>query len=160
VLRECIDELKLSIDSLSIADPDLLLVLATLRDRLQARLEAAGIELRWNVSDVPPLPWLDAQAALHILRILQEVLTNIIKHTQASRIAFSTGGDEHGVTVEVRDNGGGHFTHMAGEGGALTGGRGLPNIAHRAQAIGATCAWSAAQDGGVFTLRLPLRGRD
>ncbi|MDR2875100.1 MAG: hypothetical protein LBV44_04140, partial [Methylobacillus sp.] len=35
-------------------------------------------------------------------------------------------------------------------------GRGLTNIVRRAQTIGATCAWEATEEGGMFTLRLPL----
>jgi signal transduction histidine kinase len=160
MLRDCIDELKLSIDSLSIAGPDLLALLATLRFRLEPRLQAAGIALTWNIVDVPPLPWLDAQAALHILRILQEVLANIIKHTKASRIVFATSSDERSVLVEVRDNGGGSFTYKPGgdvsaEGAPLNGGKGLANIVSRATALGAACAWEPTDEGGVFTLRLP-----
>ncbi|MDR2876112.1 MAG: hypothetical protein LBV44_09340, partial [Methylobacillus sp.] len=108
VLRDCIDDLKLHIDSLSLAEPDLLAILATLRARLEPRFQRGGIELRWNVADVPELPWLDVQSALHILRILQEVLTNILKHTQATRIEFVTAADERNVLVQVRDNGGIH----------------------------------------------------
>lgn len=90
VLKDCIDDLKLAIDSLSPADADLLALLAALRFRLAPRLKAAGITLTWSVQDLPPLPWLDPQAALHVLRILQEVLTNILKHSQATAIDLAT----------------------------------------------------------------------
>jgi signal transduction histidine kinase len=155
VLRACIDDLKLALDSLSIAESDLLALLATLRFRLNSRLQAAGIALQWNIAEVPPLPWLDTQSALHILRILQEVLANIIKHTQANRIEFSTRCDTRDVIVEVRDNGHGTFTHPTAETPSFPG-RGLTNIANRATAIGATCAWETTPEGGLFTLRLPL----
>jgi signal transduction histidine kinase len=161
VLRDCIDDLKLSLDSLSVADPDLLSLLATLRFRLLRRLQAAGIVMQWDVADVPPLPWLDAQGALHILRIVQEVLANILGHTPATRIAFATASDAHSVTVTVRDNGGGAFTHRPEEPAPPGPGRGLANIAARAAALGATCAWQAAPEGGIFTLHLPReRGAD
>ena len=45
VLKECIDDLKISIDSLEPLDADLLALLATLRFRLGPRLEGAGLAL-------------------------------------------------------------------------------------------------------------------
>src|SRR5207248_8566149 len=55
VLKGCIDDLKLAIDSMEPVEADLLLLLATLRYRLESRLESGGIHLRWEISDVPPL---------------------------------------------------------------------------------------------------------
>ena len=97
VLKECIDDLKISIDSLEPVDADLLALLAGLRFRLEQRLGEAGIALHWRTSEVPDLPWLDAQNALHVLRILQEVLTNIIKHSGATAITVSTAEAARGI---------------------------------------------------------------
>jgi signal transduction histidine kinase len=164
VLRECIDDLKISIDSLEPVDADLLALLAGLRYRLGPRLEGAGLVMHWQVSDVPSLPWLDAQSALHVLRILQEVLTNILKHSGATEIALGTaeapepgkGRDgAGGVQVFVWDNGR-PFTPSPPE-SLLPARRGLANVRSRALALGAHCAWSAGETGSVFTLWLPLR---
>lgn len=70
VLREAIDDLRLTIDSLEPIDDDVLTLLATLRYRLGRRLEAAGLRLEWRVTDTPPLPWLNPTSSLQILRIL------------------------------------------------------------------------------------------
>ena len=72
VLRESIEDLQLIIDSLEPVENDLLTVLGTLRYRVQDRLSKSGIELQWNVVDLPPLPMLTPQSVLSILRILQE----------------------------------------------------------------------------------------
>ena len=45
ILRGCIDDLKLTIDSMEPVETDLLLLLATLRFRLQPRLEASGLRV-------------------------------------------------------------------------------------------------------------------
>ncbi|WP_246475223.1 sensor histidine kinase [Diaphorobacter ruginosibacter] len=159
MLRECIDDLKLSIDSLEPVHADLLALLAALRFRLGPRLEGAGLALRWQVSDLPPLPWLDAQSALHVLRILQEVLTNIVKHSGADDIAVGTmeaaRNGMPGVQVWVRDNGR-PFIPPVPE--ALPPGRrGLGNVRSRARALGAHCDWQPAPARGTeFTLWLPL----
>ncbi len=159
-LKDCIDDLKLAIDSLSPADADLLAMLAALRFRLAPRLKAAGITLTWSVQDLPPLPWLDPQAALHVLRILQEVLTNLLKHSHATTIDLATevcagAANEGGVVVRIRDNG--HaFVPTASAPPATPAGQGLANVRHRAQALGGHCQWAAWAGGGEFRLWLPL----
>ena len=154
VLKDCIDDLKLAIDSLTPADADLLALLAALRFRLAPRLKAAGITLIWSVRDLPPLPWLDPQAALHVLRILQEVLTNILKHSQATVIDLATQTDEGGVVVRIRDDGCG-FVPPPHPAPAATTGLGLANVRHRAQALGGHCRWATWGGGGEFCLWLP-----
>jgi len=151
VLKECIDDLKISIDSLEPVHADLLALLAGLRFRLEQRLGEAGIALHWRTSDVPLLPWLDAQSALHVLRILQEVLTNIIKHSGATAITVGTGVQDSGVCVRVHDNG----RPFAPPDAPPPGRRGLGNVRARAQALGGHCAWEPGAHGTAFVLWLP-----
>jgi signal transduction histidine kinase len=133
VLRESIEDLQLIIDSLEPVENDLLTVLGTLRYRLQDRLGKSGVELQWNVVDLPPLPMLTPHSVLSILRIVQEAFANCLKHSGATRIAVSTGlAGERGVDetahIAIVDNGRG-----------LTGGRagrGLENMRRRAEALG------------------------
>jgi signal transduction histidine kinase len=152
VLKDCIDDLKLAIDSLETHDADLLALLAALRFRLAPRLKAAGIDLTWSVRDLPPLAWLDPQNALHVLRILQEVLTNILKHSGARDIDVATFDEDDMVLVRIRDTG---RAFVPGEPGAA-GGRGLASIRTRAQALQARCDWSTWERGAEFRLRLPV----
>lgn len=156
ILRACIDDLHLTIDSLEPVEADLLLLLATLRYRLGGRLRTAGIDMHWAVVDVPPLDWIDPRSALHILRILQEALTNIVKHTKASRISVATRRDGLGVTVSIADNGAGFELAAALRGG----GKGLANQRRRAAAIGATLHWEAGSGGTRVLLWLPLERAD
>jgi signal transduction histidine kinase len=156
VLKGCIDDLKLTIDSMEPVEADLLLLLATLRFRLGPRLASAGIALRWEVVDVPALDWLDPRNALHILRILQEAFANILKHTQASEIRVSTGADNGGVTVTIADNGPG----FAPDDAMKNGGKGLKNQLRRAQSIGGTVRWeSPGQGGSRMILWVPEKRR-
>ncbi|HVE51939.1 MAG TPA: ATP-binding protein, partial [Ramlibacter sp.] len=153
VLQQCIDDLKLAIDSLETTDTDLLGLLAAIRFRLAPRLQAAGIELRWSVRDLPALPWLDPQTALHVLRILQEVLANILKHSRASLIDVATDDAGAEVLVRIRDNGA-PFT--PGDAAPAGRGKGLSNIRQRAQALRARCDWTPWEGGGEFRLWLPV----
>lgn len=152
VLKGCIDDLKLAIDSMEPVEAELLLLLATLRFRLGPRLESTGIALRWEVQDIPPLDWLDPKNSLHILRIAQEAFTNIIKHTNATEVRVATGADADGVTVTITDNGPGFDVASA----LKNGGKGLSNQMRRAQAIGAEVNWDSNNSGTRLTLRLPF----
>jgi signal transduction histidine kinase len=154
VLKGCIDDLKLAIDSKESVEADVLLLLATLRFRLGPRLESSGIALRWDVKNVHPLQWLDPKNALHILRILQEAFTNIIKHTHANEIRVATRVDHGWVTITVADNGSGFVFEVALQGG---GGKGLSNQLNRAESIGAELLWNSSPAGTCLTLRLPLK---
>jgi signal transduction histidine kinase len=153
LLNDCMDDLKLAIDSMEPVDADLLLLLATLRFRLEPRIEGAGVALRWEVRDVPTLAWLDPSSALHILRIVQEAVANVLRHTRATEIRVSTGPAGGGVQVSIEDNGQGFDVDQAR---AESTGRGLRNQARRALAIGGTVTWTSGPQGTRFTLWLPL----
>jgi len=152
VLKGCMDDLKLAIDSMESVDADLLLLLATLRFRLAPRIESAGLALRWEVQSVPALPWLDPSSALHILRIMQECVANVLRHTRASVISFRTAVEGQGVCVVIEDNGAGFDVHEA----LRRSGRGLRNQQRRASAIGGVVSWESGSAGTRFKLWLPL----
>ncbi|MES2187085.1 MAG: ATP-binding protein [Pseudomonadota bacterium] len=152
LLKGCIDDLKLAIDSLEPVDADLLLLLATLRYRLGPRLKAAGILLRWEVTEIPKLEWLDPRQSLHILRIVQEAFANILKHTQATEIRVATGVDRDWVWVSITDNGPGFDP----EEGRQRRGRGLANQERRAAELGGKIGFEAAQPGTRVRLVIPV----
>ncbi|RUL70454.1 sensor histidine kinase [Dyella choica] len=154
LLKGCLDDLKLTIDSMEPVEADLLLLLATLRFRLEPRLEGTGTALLWEVQKLPTLAWLDPSSALHILRIVQESIANILHHTHASVIRVTTAVEGAGVQVVIEDNGQG-FDVAA----ALwrNSGRGLQNQQRRAQAIDGRVAWVSGEAGTRFTLWLPLQ---
>ena len=62
-----------------------------------------GVECRVQV-DSEPLP-LDDAASTAIFRILQEVLTNVIRHAEASRVDVTLRATDVKVVLKVRDNG-------------------------------------------------------
>ena len=157
VLRECIDDMKLAIDSLEPVQTDLLLLLATLRFRLAPRLQGSGLALEWAVDDVPRLEWLEPRSALHILRIFQEVLTNIVKHARATHILVRTSHDDTQVTVTVEDNGiGFEPPPLPVKGGLPPRGKGLGNLLHRTAQLQGQARWERLPQGTRFSLVLPL----
>lgn len=148
-LRECIDDLRLAIDSLEPTENDLLPVLGNLRYRLDGRLKKQGIALDWQVKEVPKLACLTPQNVLHILRILQEAFTNVLKHAHASKVSVETGVDgTNRVFIRVQDNGTGFANDHKGHG--------LDNMHHRAQVIGGELDIQPSPTGTTLSLLLPV----
>ena len=90
LLQESVDDLRAVIDSLAPMEGDLATLLATLRFRLTRRLEVAGLRVDWEMGDLPAVPWLGPPQALQVMRIVQESLTNVLKHSAATQIDMST----------------------------------------------------------------------
>ena len=151
VLRDCLDDLKLTIDSMEAQGADLVFLLATLRFRMEQRLEGAGIRLRWEVREVPELAWLMPRHSLHILRILQEAFSNIIKHAGAGEVVVSTQAGAQVVSVHIADDGRGFDPGAERPQGK----RGMDNQRRRAAAIGASVEWTSGPGGTRFSLHLP-----
>jgi len=61
--------------------------------------------LHWQIDPKADQITLQPQQALHLLRILQEATTNIIKHADATRISISLQSDGDGVQLMICDNG-------------------------------------------------------
>ena len=158
ILRGCIDDVRLTIDAMEPVEADLALLLGKLHGRVADHLRRAGVSLRWQVANLPRLDWLDPRCALHVLRILQEALTNITRHTQADDIGLHTTADAAGVTLHLCDNGPGFDLDQA----LRSGGMGLRNQLRRAEAIGGQLRWQPAatahgRSGTCVTLWLPLQ---
>jgi signal transduction histidine kinase len=150
-LRECIDDLRLAIDSLEPTDEDLVPLLGNLRYRVEPRLRARGIGLDWEVGDVPRLAYMTPQNVLHVLRILQEALTNVIKHAGASHVCVATRCEGSRVLIDIRDDGKG-----LSEGRGPAAGHGLANMQQRAQALGGELSLQGSARGTTVTLGLPM----
>jgi signal transduction histidine kinase len=151
VLRGSVDDLRAVIDSLEPTDGDLVSVLATLRFRLAKRLELAGIKLEWDMEDLPVLPWLGPPQALQLMRIVQEVLTNVLKHAAASQMQISAHRSGSYIEVSIADNGKGFDV------GTISTGRGLRHVSRRAASLhGSVLIDSRPENGTTVRLLLPV----
>jgi ligand-binding sensor domain-containing protein/signal transduction histidine kinase len=85
---------------------------------------------------------------LQVYRIAQEVLSNIVRHSNATRIKMTAEiSVEKGFVMKIRDNGKPFDPEKTRKG------RGLANIAARAKLIEAEIGWkSRRQEGMIFTL--------
>lgn len=152
LLRECVDDLRLVIDSLEPMGQDLVTLLASLRHRLGRRLEGAGLKMHWDVEDLPPLEWMQPHDALQVMRIVQEVLTNVLKHAQAATVRLATRAHHGSVTVLIEDDGAGFDPTLEARG------RGVRHLYQRASRLGGRIVLDSAQGQGTrVRLELPLQ---
>jgi signal transduction histidine kinase len=154
-VRECLDDIRIVMESLEPSAHDLTTLLGTLRQRFAGRLEAAGLQLDWHIADLPPLPWLDAPQALDILRVVQEIITNTLKHAHATQLLIVAQvvhppGQPSAVLLTLADNGQGF------DPAAQSTGRGLGNIHTRLARVGAALEVTSQPGQGVsYRISLP-----
>jgi signal transduction histidine kinase len=87
---------------------------------LLAPARAAGLDVRTTVDDRLILP---AAVGNVVYRVVQESLTNVLRHAQATTVTVTVTviRDEHAVRIEVRDNGRGATQPGRSDGHGLTG---------------------------------------
>ena len=131
-LEDCMLELRIVVDSFHDDGESLVHSLARLRYRIQPSLDQLGIRMLWNVEDADAWGALPAAHAKELLRIAQESLSNVMRHSHATQVAVTLcrRTAESVMVLEVRDNGTG------GE-GTTGAGHGLAGMRRRAQQIGA-----------------------
>lgn len=151
--RRALDDLRLVVASLEDVGDDLGLMLGMFRERIEPQLRAAGMELSWRMAELPDLPGLNPSATLNIFRILQEAVTNAVRHSGSRGLAVEAGPSplpDYGVRLAVRDLG-------CGGAGGRSGGLGMGSMAQRAQALGAALSVDSDSAGTALMLDLPRR---
>ncbi|MFJ6438955.1 sensor histidine kinase [Streptomyces sp. NPDC091649] len=117
---------------------------------LLARVRAGGPEVTYATTGrVRPLP---RDTGATVYRIVQEALTNVVKHARAKQVDVELAFAEEALTVTVRDD---------GQGPGSTQGLGLIGVRERAAAHGGTARAGGGPGGRGFELvvGLPLACR-
>jgi signal transduction histidine kinase len=97
-------------------------------------------------------PGLAAEPALAAFRIFQEILTNVIRHANATTLSVAVEIDPAWFTLRVSDNGKGFDPKLLSSPLSL----GLLGMRERAGLYGGTIEWSNRPKGGTtVTVRLP-----
>ena len=113
--------------------------IATL-DRLASTVRAAGLDVDLAITgEVRPLP---PGLELSVYRIVQEALTNVLRHARASRAEVRVGYGPDTVTIDVVDDG------TARTASGVPAGHGLVGMRQRARVFGGTTTAGPAPGGG------------
>ncbi|MEZ2145928.1 ATP-binding protein [Bradyrhizobium sp. DN5] len=164
--RAALKDLRLVIDSMDDIGGDLMLALGSWRERATAQLRPHDIAFDWRVATpqgLPLHPELRPWHVIQIVRILDEAVTNAVKHAEARHIAVSieTLDDDHGPygVISVADDGKGFALAGNGASAGQTA-RGLRNMRSRAARCGAVLDLSSDASGTRVRLQLPQRFPD
>lgn len=144
-------DLHLVVDTLRDPEDSLAHALVDFRLRCDRRISNTNARVHWKLSlaDAPHLP---PTTRLHIVRIMQEAITNALRHSRRGHVTVSAR-FHHGTGfgIAIRDDG-------VGLPAKLVHGRGLYNMQRRAREIGAelTIANRVPPPGVEVLLRLPV----
>lgn len=167
--RAALKDLRLVIDSMDDIGGDLMLALGSWRERAATQLRSHDIGLEWNVASpqgLPLHPELRPWHVIQVVRILDEAVTNTVKHAAARCITVTIETDHHAPgeprgVISIADDGKGFALAENGElATASRNGRGLRNMKSRAARCGALVELSSGPEGTSVRLRLPQRFPD
>jgi signal transduction histidine kinase len=148
-LQSSIADLRLIVDSMDSADDGLAETLRSFEHRVRAQVEAAGMTftVEHGLKDGEPGP--GPRPTLQILRILQEAVTNAMRHSGGTEISLASHMNDDGmIHISIRDNG----TGLPEE---IKGGRGLTSMRSRASAVGGSLKIDSSDGGTVLSLIIP-----
>lgn len=151
--RDSLTEARRSVRALrprELDDKDLAEALEALVRRMTA---GTAVSAMFAVQGLPSK--LPAEWESNLLRVVQEVLTNVLRHAGASTFEARLTFRPAAVRLELRDNGRGF------DPGRKSDGFGLIGVRERVEAMrGQLCLASEAGRGTSFTITLPLAGPD
>lgn len=116
-LGQLLDELRAGDAELPFAE--------RLRARAQAWSQTSGVKLDWHLEDVAAP---SAAAAENLLRIVDEALANVLRHSGATRVTLSLRCDAANAQLVITDNG-------LGAAAPLRTGMGLANMRERVRSL-------------------------
>lgn len=145
-LKDALNELRNLIDSLDSLTNDIPTILAILRERFESRFNKANISIIWKLQVPGNHPKLSPEFALHLIRILQEILINVIKHANATTISIAIEDMDNRPVIRILDNGSGFDENE-------THGHGIKNMKYRANLINVQLKLQSSKKGTEVILR-------
>lgn len=156
--REALDDLRLVVQSLDLGEGDLRVALAGFRERLEPRLRRQGCVLDWSMERLPEVAGMSPGHGLAILRILQEAVTNALRHGFGQKVLIHAEPAVDGGALIMIENDLPSEANMddglAGKCAAV-GGYGLANMRHRAEGLGGDVRFKICGRSAVLELFLP-----
>jgi signal transduction histidine kinase len=149
-LSACIDEMRLALEALGSSEDRFLDAIADFRFRWERQLDAAGVRSTWRIEAADEALKFTPRTTLQYLRIIQEALTNILKHARATLVQVQIVGEGDALRIHIEDDG------IGMDGAGNDAGHGLRNMRRRADLLGATLKIDSAPGGTCVEVRVPL----
>lgn len=115
ILLECSQDLRIMVDALGNEDGDLANAVADFRYRTERFLVGTEVAINWDIA-IEKDTRLAPTVILQILRVMQEALTNALRHSGARQVTVSMKAGQDRLSGSVADDGRG--TEGPGRGGA------------------------------------------
>lgn len=157
LLQQATGEIREVMDSLCPSALEHLGLLAAIEDCARRGAERGGFKARFKASaagqDIEVLSMIEQSL---IYRLVQESITNIIKHASASTVRVFADVEREHLIIKVVDDGKGIDPEKINQDS-----RGLRYMRQRADLIGATIAWQAGEGGKgtIVEIQIGLTGR-
>lgn len=149
-MEAALRDMALIIDSLE-GYEDISTLLGSLRSRIEPLLDENHIQLLWHLDGAPNIETNQRSNNLSIIRIIQEAITNAVKHGRAETITVSS--DDKSITII--DDGQGFDLQKARQKTGTNSGMGLEGMQHRAREIGIDCLIDSSPSGTQVQLIWP-----
>ncbi len=152
--REALEEMRLSVRGLTGRPVQLLDALGDWRAEVVARLRQANISTEWKSPPEDIVYTLPARTYVQTTRIFREAISNIIKHSGASRCTVSSNMQDGDFLVVIQDDGQGIPAELDGR---LDRGHGMASMKSRARQMHGQCLVESGPGWGtVIRLTIPL----
>jgi signal transduction histidine kinase len=152
---ECLDEIRQIARNLRPYQLDQMGLTKAIRSLASQVEQSSGLKLRVDMDDLDGL--FPPSAEINIYRVLQEALSNVLRHAQATEALLRIEGLGREVEILISDNGRGFTPHSADHATSPHTGFGLTNLRQRIQILGGTLQIQSAPAAGAhLSIRLPL----
>lgn len=153
ILEQCMLDIRLVVDSMDGAGEPFIDRLARVRHRMRPVLEQRGIAMVWDI-DVPDgVNPLHPQGTAQLIAIVQESLSNVLQHSQASEVVVTVryAPEAQSWSLQIRDNGSGVRASTPPETSAMASalGSGIRGMHHRARSVGGLLRVEPVPGGGI-----------
>jgi signal transduction histidine kinase/ligand-binding sensor domain-containing protein len=128
----------------------------TLENLIEQAATAGHVRFTAAVSDIDRLFGRDS--AIHIYRIVQEAVSNILAHSGATRASVTIAAQRGGLLIRVEDNGAGFGVNRFSGADRTRMGFGLMGMEERARLLGGAMQIDSTRDGTTIIVRLPAKG--
>lgn len=153
---ECLQEVRRSVAAMRAATLEELAIEPSIRRLVGEFAESTGLTVRFTF-DLPKTALPSPDLAQTLYRAIQEGLTNIHKHAQASEVDLSLYASNESLVLEIQDNGVGTSVTANGH-QPDSAGYGLVGLRERVALLDGTLSFGPVPRGGsCLKLTLPMR---
>ncbi len=143
--RTALESLRNAVSRANSPEQSLVQFLEELKEEAGLRLSGSGHEFRWSQLDSIPELQLSSTQVFNLNQIFRELVSNIIRHADASAVEIRLSSTIDGLNFRISDNGKGMNTEDHSRNG-----NGLGNIESRITELNGNVSWRSNNPSGLL----------